>query len=88
MNTSPEAVEAAFVTLGWILTGTLTYWLICDADEATCQENSQGDNPQVRQDKKRVPDALAANQRSQVFASSTACNGRDVQRGIQRHRNL
>lgn len=33
MSTAPEAVATAFVTLGWIITATLTYWLICDADK-------------------------------------------------------
>jgi len=41
MNTSPEAVVAAFVTLGWILTGTLTYWLICDADDEATDEATE-----------------------------------------------
>lgn len=45
MNTSPEALASAFVTLGWILTGTITYWLICDADDCT---NGHDDNVGTR----------------------------------------
>jgi len=33
MNTSPEAIVAAFGILLWMITGTITYWLICDADD-------------------------------------------------------
>jgi len=33
MNHTQEDVAAAFVALAWIITGTLTYWLICDADD-------------------------------------------------------
>jgi len=44
MNTSPEAVAAAF-TLAWILTGTLTYWLICDADDCA---NGHDNNARTR----------------------------------------